>query len=124
MTTGELITARLRASPVIVGLVGDRIFPNKAPEGEGTPRIVYTVVSDVPSNTLDGSVSGRLRQIRLQVDCYGEEYLHACELAEAVDEVLGNLDSPNLNAWRENSTDLYDDEARLHRVMQEYSVWR
>lgn len=124
MTTGELIVARLRASTAVTAIVVNRIFPAVAPQGAAAPRIVYTVVSDVPQNTLDGSAETRLRQIRLQVDCYAAKYVDAENLADAVDAVIGNLDAPGLSAWRENSTSLYDDEAELHRIMQEYTVWR
>jgi hypothetical protein len=124
VTTGALIVAKLTASDAVTALVGDRIFPNMAPDGVSSPRIVYSVVSDVPENSLDGEVGKRLRRLRLQVDCYAVRHDTAEQLAEAVDEVLGNLDSPSLSGWRENSIDMYDDIAKLHRVLQEYTVWR
>lgn len=123
-STGQLIFQKLSGDATVASLVGTRIYPNKAREGDTGARIVYSVITDVPQNTLDGSVGTRLRSIRLQVDCYAPTYQLAAQVADAVDTVLGNLESPSLNAWRENSTDLYDDEAKLHRVLQEYAVWR
>ena len=119
-TFGEQIFSKLTAATAVTALVATRIYPNKAPQGAGAPRIVFLVVSDVPNNTLDGDVASRQRQARLQVDCYAEKYLDAQALAEAVDSVLGNLSGPGLSGWRENSTDLWDEEAQLHRVLMEF----
>lgn len=107
----------------LLGAVNPRIYPLTAPQGCETPFAVITVVSDVPQNTFTGEVSERLRDARVQVDCYASRYLDAHAVATAVDGVVAALRRPDLCATREGARDLYDDEATLFRVSLDFSVW-
>ena len=124
MTTLEAIRAELEANTAVLALVGTRIYPQAMPQGVTLPAVVITVVSEVPENSLTGTASTRLVQARAQVDCYAAKYLDAHQVAAAVDEVLANLMRSDLSAERMDSRDLYDDEAGLHRVSADYSIWR
>ncbi len=123
-TTGEAIRTQLAADATVTALLAGRMFPAVAPQGTITPFLVYQVISDVPENTFMGDSSNRLSNFRVQIDCYSKSYLEAHAAAAAVDAVLSAIDSPDLSCWRESSRDLYDDEAQLHRVSSDFSVWR
>jgi hypothetical protein len=120
---GSAVFSALSGDATVAGLVGTKIYPSKMPQG---PRasdykaIVYLVVSDVPANAITGDASNRLRNARVQVDCYAKRYEDAQTLAEAVDAVA----TVALNGWRETSRDIYDDEAELHRVSMDVLLWR
>lgn len=123
-STGEAVFGALSADPTVAGLVVKRIYPSLLVEGSLLPAIVYSVVSDVPQSSLDGTVATRLANARVQVDCYARHYLDAQTLADAVDAVLGALALPTLSAWRESRRDLFDNETQYHRVSADYSIWR
>jgi hypothetical protein len=118
----ELLRAQLVADAAVTNLVGQRIYPQVAPQGAAAPFVVLTVVSDVPASTFTGAPADLLRSARVQVDSYATKYLDAHQVADAVDLVVAALSRPDLSAIRENSRDLYDDEAQLHRVSSDYAV--
>jgi hypothetical protein len=93
-SVGEAIRTELVADTAVTTLVGQQIYPNLAPQGTVPPYVVYTVISNVPSNTFTGAASDRLNEIRMQVDCYAKKYLDAQAIAEAVDNVISNLSRP------------------------------
>lgn len=125
-TVMEQVRAELIAASAVTDLVGQKVSPNKAPQGTEPPFLVLSVPDDVPSNSADGMVATRLRTARVQVDAYARTYLEAQAVAAAVAEVVGNLDepSPELSAYEEARRDLYDDEAELHRVSMDFMVSR
>lgn len=125
---GPLIHAKLVADPTVAGLVTDvkglvKVFPVVVIQQTAAPYVVFSVISDVPENTFDGTADEALRTARLQVDSYARGYVDAQTLAEAVTQVIANLNSPDLSAWRETSRDLFDEEAQFHRVSADYIVF-
>lgn len=127
MTLMEQVQEKLVASPAVTALVATRIYPSVAPQGMASPRVVVTVVSDVPESTLNSAAEDELKTARVQVDCYAKQYLDAHAVATAVMAVLGNLarPAPELSAWLESGPlDFYDDSSGLHRVSSDYTVMR
>lgn len=123
MTLGELIYAAVTGNAAASALLGTRIYPNRRPQAAQTfPLAVYSIVSDVPYNSFTGTAQTRLSRARLQVDVYARTYLEAQRAAQAVDDVIANLTSPDLSGDRDVSRDLYEDETELHRVETEYIV--
>jgi hypothetical protein len=118
----ELIRAELLASQAVSDLVGERIFPGLAPQGEAPPFVVLTVPSEVPASSFTSTSEDELRQARVQVDCYAKTYLGADAVAKAVNAVVADLARPDLSAVRLVRRELYDDEAQLHRVSADYAV--
>lgn len=123
MTLGELIYAALTGNAAASALLGTRVYPNRRPQAAQTfPLAVYSIISDVPYNSLTGTAQTRLSRARLQVDVYGKTYLDAQRTAQAVDDVIANLSSPDLSGDRDTTRDMYDDETELHRVSTDYIV--
>lgn len=123
-STFEAVRAKLLADGTVAGLVVDRVYANVMTQGEPTPAVVCSLITEVPQNSLTGYPEDRLVNALLQVDCYAERYKAAHELAAAVDAVLADLRGPELNAWLEVKRDLYDNETQLHRVSMDFSIWR
>lgn len=130
MTTLETIRAVLAADTGVRALLYDavndklRIYPQVIEQGEASPAAVITVISEAPVNTINGTVSARVFNARVQVDAYAEVYTTAHAVADAIDAALSALARPDLSAYRDNKQDLYDDETGQHRVSQDFSVFR
>lgn len=125
MTLLETIHGLLVANAGVTALVGSspaRIYLQLADQGAAAPRLVLTLVTDLPENSLDGGADDRLRVATVQVDSYARGYRQAHELADAVNAVLAALVGSDLSATLEIEQDLYDDETSLHRVRQDYRV--
>ena len=130
MTVIEMLRIELLADPTILELIGSRIFPNELPQAIALPAVCCSVVSSVPEQSFDGSVSSRLVNTRVQVDVYARAvsggptaYEGAHAAADAVLEVIGNLVRPELSAQLEVARDLFDNVTQYHRVSMDFSVW-
>jgi hypothetical protein len=119
-TFGETLRAALVASPAVVAIVVGRIFPNVIKQGTTMPALRYTVVDDLPWNTLPGVVTRR--RARVQVDAYAKKYLDAHALAAAVEGAVGSLTGPAVTAVLLSRRDGFEDETELHRVSMDFSM--
>jgi hypothetical protein len=121
---GDAIFAALSADSTINSMVGTRIYPNRIPQG---PRpvnftaVVYQVISDIPANAITGSAADRLRNARVQIDCYAKRYEDGQALADAVDAVVTTNQA--LRGWRDLSRDFFENDEELHRVSMDVFVW-
>ena len=122
MILGEAVYAAIIGNAAAAALLGTRVFPNRRPQASPFPLAVYSIISDVPYNSLNGTAQTRLSRARLQIDIYAKTYIEAQQVAQAVDDVVANLSSPDLSGDRETTRDLYDNEAELHRVSTDYIV--
>ena len=119
----EKVRAELLAASPLTNLVGERIYPVKAPQAAVAPFVVLTVVSDVPEDSFTSTTDEALRSARMQVDSYAIGYLDAHAVAKAVKNVVGNLARSDLCGLYLTARDLYDDETELRRVSADFSVW-
>ncbi len=121
-TFAEKVRTELVAASAVTALVGERIYPGKAPQGAAAPYVVVTTISDVPESSFTGTTDEELRDARVQVDSYAAGYLDAHAVAKAVKDVVGNLKRPDLCGVYLTARDLYDDETELRRVSADFSV--
>ncbi len=124
MSPGEAVKLVLAADVRVSGRVGARMYPGRIPAGMLTfPALVYSVVSEVPADSFESN--GRdLSTSRIQISCFAKQYIDADALAEAVSDVLLELDSQDLRALKLDRRDLFEDDALLHNVVQDFSVLR
>ena len=73
----------------VQALIGNpaRLYPMRAPQGAALPRVVYTIVSEVPINSIGDANTGMTRA-RVQFDCYARLAADAVTLADAVTTAL------------------------------------
>jgi|SRR5690625_765535 len=97
----------LSANAAVAALVDDRIYMTQAPEDVDQPFIVWTMVSNVPYNTL--ACVPDSDQQRIQLDGYARDQEDARKLASAIMRALetkGNFVSGAI-PMREPNTRLY-----------------
>lgn len=97
-------------------LVGGRCYPmGGAPDTPVAPYIIYMSVADRPSNTLSNGPAKRNR--RIQVDGYVTTFPGIKTLELAIRAAMLPI------ALEIASQDLYEPVTKLHRTLQEYSIW-
>lgn len=119
---------RLVSATAVSGLVGDRVGPRLV-QGEGFPSVTFGRVSTTRVHAM-GADPG-LEQVRMQTDSWGETYLAAKSLAEAVKTTVsrfrGTVTGETIqDVLLVNEIDLEEErgeDSMLHRVSQDYYVW-
>ena len=80
------LIAKLLATVGITGITGTRINWSRRPQGEALPAIVLHRIDGAPEYHLQAP-SG-LVESRVQVDCWGDDYVAAKDLARAVETAI------------------------------------
>ena len=85
MKVGAAIYSLLVNDSAVSAIVGTRIYPELAEEGASAPYIVYSVVSNTPSDTKDGAP---VDEAQLEIFSVGNTYAAANDLADKVRAAL------------------------------------
>jgi len=85
MKVGACINRMLLNDSDVSRLVGTRIYPERAPEGAAAPFIVYSVVSNQPSDTKN---STPIDEAQLEVFSVAKTYADTNSLADFVRTAL------------------------------------
>jgi hypothetical protein len=85
MKVGAAIYSLLVNDSAVSAIVGTRIYPELAEEGASAPYIVYSVVSNTPSDTKDGTP---IDEAQLEIFSVGSTYAAANNLADKVRAAL------------------------------------
>lgn len=112
----SIVYTTLRDDAGVGAICADRIYPVIALQDTTRPYVVYTLVSAVPQNQLDGDYGCDNR--RVQLDSYAETYAQARGLADAVRtslSAIGYLTVENFVT--------YEVDTKLFRVSQDYSFY-
>jgi hypothetical protein len=96
----------------------DRVYPLIAPDAVAAPYVIFQRISASTENILSGS-SG-LINTRIQVDVYAATYAQAQGVAAAIDGLMATWTVQNVSVL---SQDFYEPEAKMHRVLTDYSIW-
>jgi hypothetical protein len=113
MTVQESLYTALQSS------VGGRLYPLVAPSPVTLPYAVYQVISQVPSNVLADTPG--LFNTRIQVDAFARTYAE-CQSLKAT--LRGAMSTGFGRAATEiNTTDLFEEDAKLFRISMDWSVW-
>jgi len=103
---------------VLAALVADRCYPLLAPVGVEKPYIVYQVISNTPTVTLDGATGTEDR--RVQIDGYATNYAGMKALEESIKTAMADAAFINIPLL---TSDLYESETKLYRILMDYTVW-
>ena len=125
MKVGKAIYNILRSDNAIVGKVGTKIFPEIAPPDLGIPYIVYSVVSNSPSDTKNNN--GDIDTASIEVYCFSDTYSKAIDLGVLVRAALGRK-TGTYNTIKIQSTNYVNEqmdvnpERKIWAAIQDYSI--
>lgn len=124
----EAFIAYLLSYTGLTSLVGTRIRPVIAKQGEGFPCVVVSVVSHLPEYVTQGPVS--LADSRVQVDCYGETFAASKAVTRAIKRLIsgqrftsGGVEFQQCAVIAERSSFQDSAEVKLHRTSIDFRVW-
>lgn len=99
-----------------VQLVVGKCYPMVAPEKPVVPYAVYFQVANSPEVTTENTIP--IENTRFQVDVYAKTYSQVQSLANDIRSAMLDLKVVPISAQ-----DLYEDEVKLYRVTQDFSIW-
>lgn len=128
------LRALILSDGTVSGMVGQRIYPLMAKQGETRPMVVYQKTSSIPEHTLDGPVD--LATARYQIDGWAKDIDTAVQLADAVKFKLDGYsgavpyghDSPQAAVsfkgifFDGRDFEDYDGTAKMYRASRSYLV--
>ena len=106
---------------VLSSLVGDRVYPDVAPEATARPYLTYQQVGGDALNYLEGTVPGK-RNARIQINAWADTRLAASELSERAEDSLrlaAGLQAEVLGA----RVSIFEEDTKLRGARQDFSVW-
>lgn len=107
----------LSGSVDVTALVDGRIFPSVAPEDTLMPCVVYTVLNDMPLETLNGPTN--LSDAKLQLDCFSNNYDQALDLvAKCMTAIRGDM-----TVRRATRVVIYESHLKLYRQTADFDLW-
>ena len=112
------IYRHLSTSATIVGLVGTRIYPLRAPQNPTFPFIVYQRISCVPEYGMDGFHG--LSNVTVQIDAYATSHSAVRSISSALHTVMQTATFKNI---LDNDMDFVEPDLDGYRVVQDYSIW-
>tara|TARA_R100001443_G_scaffold85795_2_gene92511 strand:+ start:226 stop:618 length:393 start_codon:yes stop_codon:yes gene_type:complete len=86
MIVGKAIYNILSNTSAVTDIVSTKIYPEIAPQNESQPYIVYSVVSNNPTDTKEDN--GNVDEASIEVYCFNTKYTTAIDLGVAVRAAL------------------------------------
>ena len=86
MIVGKAIYNILSTTSAVTDIVQTKIYPEIAPQNEGQPYLVYSVVSNSPTDTKEEN--GNVDEAAIEVYCFNTTYSTAIDLGVAVRAAL------------------------------------
>jgi hypothetical protein len=100
----------------VSALVGDKIYPMKAPQNVTSPYITYQVINDNGNQCIGGSIYQN--DTRFQIDCWSKTYSEVKAIKEAViSSLIGFKSSYNMS-----NMDDYEPETKLYRQLIDFKL--
>jgi uncharacterized protein DUF3168 len=115
----EVLDAKLLAYAPLTAIVGDRIYPKRAPQGVTQPFVIYQRVG----GPVDGISMGNAKawdKPRIQVSCFATGYTATARLAQVVRAALRTMVDPASDPPIDNieiesqGPELYEEDTKLH----------
>lgn len=103
------------------GLVGDRVYPDVAPEKAARPYITYQQVGGVGVNFLDPTVPSK-KNARIQINTWADTRAAAGALSRQVEDTLRATAALQISVLSA-AVALYEPETQLRGTRQDFSVW-
>ena len=125
MIVGKAIYNILSNVTAVTDIVGTKIYPEIAPQNESQPYIVYSVVSNSPTDTKEEN--GNVDEATIEVYCFNTNYSTAIDLGVAVRAALerkngtyGGVQIQSINYTNEQMD--VNPERSIWVAIQDYTV--
>ena len=86
MIVGKAIYNILSNVTAVTDIVGTKIYPEIAPQNESQPYVVYSVVSNSPTDTKEDN--GNVDEASIEIYCFNTTYSTSIDLGVAVKAAL------------------------------------
>ena len=128
MKVGLAIHPLLTGNSAVQAMISGRVYPEQAPEGAQAPFIVYSIVSNSPSDSKNGTP---IDQAQVEVFSINTTYANTNELA---DKVRAALDRSNITVdvaegevvvdsiQYTNEVTEVNTEKKLYIAIQDYTI--
>ena len=125
MQVGKAIYYLLSNATDVTNIVGTKIFPETAPQGQATPYVVYSVVSNSPSDVKESGETIDVAQIEIfSVETtYAKAVTLGAAIREALDRKVGTFNSVQLQttSYKNESMEV-NDTRLLWADIQDYEI--
>lgn len=101
-------------------LVGNRVYPDVAPEGTVKPFITYQQKGGSPVNFL-GPESSDKKNARFQINVWSVTRIEASILMRLIEDLM--VTSPLFGKIEGGAIGTYDDVTKARGAMQDFSFW-
>tara|TARA_R100001443_G_scaffold20907_1_gene33134 strand:+ start:7838 stop:8230 length:393 start_codon:yes stop_codon:yes gene_type:complete len=125
MIVGKAIYNILTNVTAVTDIVGTKIYPEIAPQNESQPYIVYSVVSNSPTDTKEEN--GNVDEASIEVYCFNTKYSTAIDLGVAVRAALerkngtfGGVEIQSINYTNEQMD--VNPERSIWVAIQDYTI--
>jgi hypothetical protein len=125
MIVGKAIYNILSNVTAVTDIVSTKIYPEIAPQNESQPYIVYSVVSNSPTDTKEEN--GNVDEATIEVYCFNTKYSTAIDLGVAVRAALerkngtyGGVQIQSINYTNEQMD--VNPERSIWVAIQDYTV--
>jgi len=125
MIVGKAIYNILSNVTAVTDIVATKIYPEIAPQNESQPYIVYSVVSNSPTDTKEEN--GNVDEATIEVYCFNTNYSTAIDLGVAVRAALerkngtyGGVEIQSINYTNEQMD--VNPERSIWVAIQDYTV--
>jgi hypothetical protein len=128
MKVGAALMRILTTNSDVTGMVSARLYPERAPEGAAAPFIVYSIVSNQPSDSKNGTP---IDEAQVEVFSVASTYADTNKLADfvraAVDrqstEVLVDSEYVKVDSIQyTNEVTEVDTDKNLYVAVQDYTI--
>jgi hypothetical protein len=126
-TIGEAVVEYLLSTVAITAIIGERLYPNVAPQDAVKPTLVYQLID--AQHIASRSGSSNLARSLFQFTCEAETYAEARELADAVRTAYEDYRNDAILQMRVdgaliiNELDEYSEMHATHVVRLDVAFW-
>jgi hypothetical protein len=103
------------------GLVGNRVYPDVAPQGVARPYIVYQQVGGRAVNFVDPTVPSK-KNARIQVAAWADTRAAASALGRQIEDTLRAAAALQITVLGAPVA-TYDEETKFRGTRQDFSAW-
>jgi hypothetical protein len=119
------IFSALSGNAELAALVGDNIYPVRAPQPTPPPYVVFSQVSGSVRAVMSGPSNDR--EARIQFDIFARRYSEVDDIRDAITTLLHGRtgQTGSTDGWfflQDNALDLYEDADRLFHAVIDYRI--